>query len=127
MMQTLLQRLESLTGPDREVSDLVLLSWGWTRPNDSPLEGAWFNPDGYCVMPAPHPTASIDDALLGVPEGMKWVTGSPHRSQIDSNGPNAAVWPQEQSDPDEYDHFDGDHDDPAIALCIAIVKARGGV
>jgi hypothetical protein len=129
---SIIDRLRAATGPDRELDLAVAMAINhrgmfdkqdWVPTGN---DGEIGSPTGgiLCSRTFVRPwTASIDVALTLVPEGAKWTTGSPHRSMIGTNGPNAAVW--FPSTPDNEGDFTCDHDSPAIALCIAALQARG--
>lgn len=117
----LLTRLEYLTAPSREVSDELLLSWGWTKdPPHARGINLWAATSGEIVFAddRPHPTASIDDALLGKPDGCNM-----DHQYIHSKGTWLVdIWFSFQ--PKSAYAYNASL---PLALCIAIVKARGGV
>lgn len=132
-MQTLLQRLESLTAPSREVDAEIALSIpGFCAPTahydakDDCLVWHEYHehglPGAHLSQELPRFTASIDAALLGKPDGFYW------RMTMGRELPDAALNSVVLRKHDSAEIFaQAEHDTPAIALCIAIVKARGGV
>lgn len=122
-LAALIARLEKATGPDRELGNAVLLVSGWTmdEQGDGPARSIfWVSPgrdydcynDGY----QPNPTASIDAALTLVPD-VRWdwsvwhLCGHEHGAMI--KAPDLSQW-----------SCDKGAITPAIALCIAALKAR---
>ena len=109
-MRDLIERLEAATGPDR---DLDIAIWRAGLRPDAP---ATFVP-----LPWLHNyTSSIDDALTLVPEGWKWSLFS-----ADDRAKACAYivpamgrlpWPEWVEDIHAAT--------PALALCIAALKAR---
>lgn len=87
------------------------------------------------TWPVRHYSSSIDAALTLVPDGWllsELLQNHPEFKSITDRGWNAGVmgpveWASpEPGAPDEpvFDHANGTHDHPAIALCIAALKAR---
>jgi hypothetical protein len=123
MMRDLIERLEKAEGPDRALGDEVLFACGWG------CEEAGFGPDTYLVWSTPdesdtfrdgdqpNPTSSIDAALTLVPEGHDWLVsmgvGEPALAAV---ALATSVRNSEAEAPS-----------PAIALCIAALKAREAV
>lgn len=121
----LLARLEDATGPDRELADDVLLACGWSfrivHDTITGTERVWAKPGGTTYgYSRPDPLASLDAAISLVPEGYV----------ININqacGPGRTDWSADVKKRTEYmtDPFHrGRSDFPAIALCIASLKAR---
>ena len=115
---TLLSRLAQAKGPDRELDGLV---WFAVKP---PLPGdVWQDFDGVrylrdaddeVAFEAPPPfTSSIDAVLRLLPEGWEWVL------TMAEDGAGAFVENEKGEQPRAY------AETPAIALLIAILKARG--
>ena len=100
-------------GPgNRELSDQVLVAFGWTY-GIRPLDGAkywWKPPVGDYPNDIPDPTQSIDDALALMPKGCKWTLDDENR---------CLVWPVRQPR-----SFGDSASTPALAICIAILKAK---
>lgn len=112
---TLLSRLQS-GPPSRELSDEVLISWGWhTEQEPAPHYGTvWVDPNGNGCPPGywPSPTESVDDALAGVPEGYDIdIKSARHRA-----GWRVNVWQPDGT------VFSADAPTPALAICAAIEK-----
>jgi hypothetical protein len=120
-MDTLIARLEAAMGPSREL-DLRICR---DVLDGEPLGHAAGMPDELLLVaqgrlaPMPRYTASLDAALTLVPVGYCWKLRHAYAAQ-------AVVW---QIDC-EYDEGSGrilpfgEHRTPAIALCIAALKAR---
>jgi len=106
----LAERVEALTGPDREVAHDVLRACGWTT------EGAFvFNPNGIRHMAAiPDPTASLDAAMSLVPEGWVSVHGWDY-----PNRASRAIFMDDDGD----QLFRGRAATPALALTAAALRA----
>jgi hypothetical protein len=96
-VQELIARLEAATGPDRDLDVAII---------DALFPGARKFPLEY--------TASIDAALTLVPEGWRWHLGN----TLDGRG-TAMIWLNPLTGTDEI--FAAA---PAIALCIAALRAR---
>lgn len=128
-VKDLIARLEAAEGPDRELADEVLLACGWERS-----VGATTNPD-IVFWKAPDsdeyhaegsdwpgdPTASIDAALTLVPEKYDITI-------TQASGPRRSDWFATCTERDEFartiTHKARDAATPALALCIAALKAR---
>jgi len=111
----LLTRLEKATGPDRELDEAL-------------AEIAEWDPDEHHGEDLPHYTASIDAALTLVPEGWQWQisTRAPephagrayvHNGELQMTGAGMARNPA-------YRAAETTAPTPAIALCIAALRAR---
>lgn len=121
MTADLIERLEAATEPSRELDkDIVCVKDG-RNPADYRIDAQFY-------FALPRYTSSIDAALTLVPGGMDWDVGY---LNVNGEKPVAHVMRQiKHSDP-EYDG-DGAHyisfaskgATPAIALCIAALKAR---
>lgn len=119
-MTDLLQALTKGPG-SRELSDRVLLSWGWGYRN-----GGWSDPHGefVCHQDAyalrPDPTRNLQHAVDGVPEGWFWTVGFENVGDAEHYiGLVAYVWK-----PKMTEHLESSRaSTPALALCIAIEKA----
>lgn len=99
MTDTLIERLEAASGPDRELDDAILL----LVFNDAAI-----NPPAF--------TASLDLAMTLLPDGQPWAWSGEFSDYSYAN-----CW----LDVPEYDGipFEGRGANPAIALCIAILSA----
>ena len=110
----LITRLEAATGPNRDLDAWIAICAGIAppvafRPCVS-LDPGTFGIGAYEIWVAPTYTASLDAALTLVPEDYDWIIGR-------TNGGltiHACCGGTEE-------HFG---DTPAIALCIAALKAR---
>lgn len=119
---SLIQKLEALTEPSREVADKVLLACGWRAPDK--VRGKWeppgcHGPDwrGHHVYDQPNPLDCFDDAIdLALP-GYEWTAGNAHPEE----GPWACVTSPNDPCPD----FTGSGFNEATSLTIAWLKARG--
>lgn len=73
----LAERVEALTGPDRETNARIALAAGWVclRERTRKRHGLWgapgyiMNDDGFCHKDPPAFTASLDAAMSLVPDG----------------------------------------------------------
>lgn len=100
----LIAKLEAATGPSRELDHEIAYTVKWN--------GHWRGPEAI-----PPFLASIDAALLLVPDDMWWTAGGCKREQHASVG---------YEDLDLGDVFEGFGANPAIAVCIAALKAKQG-
>jgi len=138
-MTDLIEKLEALDGPSREVDAEIAKAVGWTvetytGERSRTRRKAWRDADGDRRMRTPDFTASIDAALTLVPEGWRIGLEDPGIGDLDFF--EAWCWPYEDSwEPDWHlgqqgyrDHPNGTIDQNkasrAIALCIAALKAR---
>ena len=118
---TLLADLAAASGPDRELDARVALCAGWKKPGHhggySEIVGV--RPGGRGFAAVPRYTASIDAALTLVPEGWGWKAdcglGFGHSFTVGHVGVNKLF-----DRPEGW----GKAATPAIALCIAALKAR---
>lgn len=128
MTNALIEELQAGPG-SRELSDRVLLALGWRKvlrdaadddPNQHPVT-ILFSPEnqGYGVntnyhwtgRQRPDPSRNLQDAVDLVPEGMLFAVG------LSEDGPYCQ-W-------EVHNHCDdGLAPTPALAICIAIIKAR---
>ena len=126
-MTDLITRLKSATEGSRELSDDVLRAWGWTRrlwnyPRQLDKEWCWFEPECTAepVTERPDPSRSVDDAIAGVPGGMIWRCGGPPRHWCIIGRPS----PKGSFHNAGGKYVSCNAPTPALALCIAIEKAR---
>lgn len=117
-MDDIIARLEKATGPDRELDGDISEAIGFSPVDYRRGEPRWASmywfqlSDRVDPWPCPPYTASIDAALTLVPEGADWNVGA--------NPPSADIAHRaERWMTDEC--FSAT---PAIALCIAALKAR---
>jgi len=101
-MTGLIERLEAATGPDRELDAAI---WRATVPEAK----HW--PDN-AAMPF---TASIDAALTLVPEGWSYTVAWLHRNSRACVAMFHAKLEEQRAEAPT----------PALAICIAALKARG--
>lgn len=102
----IIARLEKATGPDRELD----LEIGRALPGPHPFSLSTAQQRGG-KPPVPEFTASIDAALMLMPEGANWSLNSKSEARV--GGPRL-----------DFVIKGGSHVVPAIALCIAALKAR---
>lgn len=150
---TLIERLEAASAPDRELDAAIFMAANPTirlSPKSRPLllkrvwptvnggrDVFWYETKSGCMGgldDAPY-TASIDAAMTLVPEG--WLVGFEQDSRFERPGKVLAwAWPFDSDyDPDwqlgqegqqgNPDAAKGHANSPALALCIASLKARG--
>ncbi len=141
-LSEIIERLERATDPSRDLADDVLLACGWSVIEFGALDNPsheWLAPDEsttYVGGDHPNPLASLDAAVSLVPEGMMyglagpWVYTADHE---DETKRGRQIW---EAAVDDGDNFCGDIESltdfdnsgqgptPAIALCIASLKAR---
>lgn len=114
---TIIQRLEALSGPYREVDEII-----FREHSGQLLQKFSQSPPAY--------TASLDAALLLVPEGWQWLVSNraplPHtgRAYIHNKQLMCVVGGGLQRNPDYVGH-EFTAATPAIALTIAALEARG--
>lgn len=113
--QEIIARLEMASEPDSVLDGEIWMTlhphWrGYPRTK----VGGWFSPAGMTCPASPY-TSFIDAAMTLVPEECAWRCGC----QIDFT-PDACVWGHDI-------HFDEVASTPAIALCIAALKAREAI
>ena len=104
-MRDLIERLEAADGP-QFVLDVEI--WKTCHPADWKWQHGRFNPPAY--------TASIDAALTLVPEGWLWRI-----MPSDFDGWLAEVWTDDTLDCE----FGVRAKTPALAICIAALRAKG--
>ena len=105
-LQALIARLERATGPDRELDNAIWALLGQPLPDD---------PAGW----PPLYTASLDAAMTLLPKGEDWAEWSIGFGFIGGQA-RARIWIGDELS-------DGQKNvgaTPAIALCIAALKAR---
>jgi len=129
----LIEALGAAPGPSRKLDDQIALAAGWTRPADTHVSYAWLRPDGLRESSSLYFTESVDAALTLVPSGMgcdlhvgpggrvsEAVVTEPLVSM--ENGCRITRWRQHKCPAT----VDGTiiWRNPALALCIASLKAR---
>jgi hypothetical protein len=142
--QDIIERLERASGPDREIDLTIHLAvcpdgdiaqlMQYRRGLDGKEGMAWdiyyngcivfekYNDSGQCIynggVPLPHYTDSIDAALTLVPANHDWSLHADNGEAI------AGCMPSSE---DGCDIADCPGATPAIALCIAALKARASI
>lgn len=124
-LSALIARLEAATEGSRELGEAVYLACGWTKTQTGYWLGPiyhWGSPDGKITFAHDDfyqhdPTTSIDAALTLVPAHHMWEV----RHGI---GCRAVVWTLEQDYDGHSVPVGNTMDQPALALCIASLKAR---
>lgn len=120
-MDDLIRRLEGATEGSRELDGEIALSQGWTFQKMKGDSRPYWRKPGvtqyFSRSDKPLYTVSLDCALTLVPEHMLWEITR-------GIGCRAIVWSMEV-DYDDRNPPCGDHcDSPALALCIAALRAR---
>lgn len=124
-MQDLIERLEKLMGPDRDMDSAIAGAVGIIPAGFEhiykrvPGGGRWTAQEPYRTWDAPEYTASIDAALTLAPKGFQsYVDTGVGAFQGDAH---ACVWTDH---PHRISGGARQAFSPAIALCIAALKAR---
>lgn len=119
----LIRRLEAETEPDRALADEILEACGWVfDSNDDGEVTAVYDVAGvqYSPLELPDPTESLDAALTLVPAHHLWWVKQGFRFQ-------AVVWMIETDYDERYPPTGFSTNSPALALCIAAMKARAAI
>jgi len=120
----LIARLETATGEDRYLDANCAVVFDPTRQLIDKISGET-SERGYVydpiigAFPVSCYTREIDAAKRLIPDGLYWMVGFGKRSENEPLG-GAATFKPQQDDPFTL----GEHSEPAIALCIAALKAR---
>jgi len=128
-MKELIERLGKATGPDRTLEFYIAFAVRW-RPDGESARSfaeheakhdyatAWIAHAPFrSRWNIPHYTASIDAALTLVPEGWMWDVASSGCAWIMRDGDSVC----------DSQIVIGGIESPAIAICIAALKARMGM
>lgn len=119
-MQDLIERLEKANGPDRELDGAIALSLGWTYQKMKGDKRAYYRKPGvtdcYLRATVPEYTSSLDAALTLVPVDLGWDAGQFGDISY------ATVWSDDRTCP--QDRYQVEAASPAVALCIAALRAR---
>lgn len=114
VMKEIIKALEAAEGPDRSIDGMIAHAVNLHLPDD---------PEGWPLRY----TESIDAALKLVPDGHGWALNYASMASIIRLGPNGVVdseivssWPDNQLEAEQ-------RVTPAIALCIAALKARSQI
>jgi hypothetical protein len=115
-LSSLIARLEKATEPSRELdADICDLLYGKSQ-------GKFQSPTLEWARLWNHkPTASIDGALTLLPPGQYWIVGYGKNSEAEPLG-GAVIYPPQGSK--LAPEAEAEAATPAIALCIAALKAR---
>ena len=127
-MTDLIKKLEALEAPCRECDGLIAAAFGLKHGPDS----GWCNNENgdHWVVDecAARYTTSIDATMTLVPEGdydQDWVRTTRAASEGFKLWQVRIALETTQQDPDETSPVAlGEHDNPAIALCIAALRAQ---
>lgn len=109
MTNSLLSRLQALTGPDREIDAEIALANGWRRAPFPRVGESWYSPKGMIQPAPPRYTENLDAAKSLLSDDDAWQVGT-----HPSGGFQAYVWDIEGRS----------NASAAIALCIAWQKAK---
>jgi hypothetical protein len=108
MTDSLLSRLRSLTAPSREIDAEIALANGWQATF---AHTVWMSPDKQLDHEPPRYTESLDAALTLKPADCRWKVGDWYNAYADITLANGVK-------------LRADASNPAIALLIAIMKAK---
>jgi hypothetical protein len=129
-MRDIIERLESATGADREIDrEIAVQALGWSPPRNAGVCGPnyvksgdfmWYDREG-CArgFEPPAYTASIDAAMTLVPNDCVWGLSKQERGFTGPYYYQASVMPPSGPWADGIVAAT-----PALALCIAALKAR---
>lgn len=130
-LKELIGQLEKATRPDTNLGRRVLLAAGWSKTCVGHFYGPlyyWSGPNGehYDEDRLPCPMRSIDMALSIVPKGNWWEVKQrcAKDSPMRSFGSYSGMFAAQTHDDWGAKGYRGDHDNAAIALCIAALKYR---
>jgi hypothetical protein len=131
-LESLIERLAALSGPDRRLDAEIACAIKFphlrpAEPDDHkehqrgylPSAGNIWCPTGFLM--ADSYTSSIDAALTLVPEGLGIALDTRPHSQVTKLGSEALAWCSEDRDVPSVAVLGRT---PAIALCIAALRAR---
>jgi hypothetical protein len=131
-LTNLIARVEAATGPDRGLDADILCAvrpeWKWDRSTQQPTGWVSMASGSGISCPAPHFTASVDDALTLIPPG--WDV-----RHTDSNGgqwcltlgrgdDNHPSYREVNSWPGDTERAIFNRRPLPLAICIAAMKAR---
>jgi hypothetical protein len=128
-LTTLIERLEAAEMGSRRLSDDVLLATGWAERR-LPMDSVpyWMHPDhlGVALSVANEAVTTSLDAALALAErvlpGIIWtVCRLPSGNALAKHGPFYATL---ESDDEWSPTLDQSAPTPALALCIAVLKAK---
>lgn len=128
----LITALESADGPSRELDAEIARAIGYDVKTDGNPAGRFYfqrRPTDWWEDVLPY-MESVDAALTLVPDGWDWDVSFepwllPHRPDVKTpvRAGYASVSDGDLNSPKTRQHI-GRHDTPAIALCIAALRAR---
>lgn len=116
-MTTLLSRLQSITGPDREIDAEIALANGWTRVR---FEQSWRRPDGGIQPGVPRYTGSFD-AVEPLAAEFYYLFAK-GRTRPDEPLYGVQILRPDGAASDVI--AEAEHELPSVALLIAIMKAK---
>ena len=118
-MSDLIERLIQATEGSRELDEAIAIYTGWFYRAHWAVKEKWIRPNGWkCRKPYTF-TTSLDAALTLVPEG-RWL----HLEQFaGATGSGKSAWHARLYDAKATEVY-GMGFTPALALCIASLKAR---
>jgi hypothetical protein len=111
----LIAKLEQATEGSRHFDYLIHAALGWQDLDD----GGWVRGNERMGCNWPHYTTSLDAALSLVPSGHDWL----HKS-FNTMTVVRLLTPEEDTAKKWAVHYDRDGATPALALCMACLKAR---
>lgn len=123
-MHEIIEKLGAGTGPDRVIDGLIFKAIEH-RPGDiwtDQFDGVWYRQDPEDAVAYECPplyTACLDEAMMLVPEGWCWMAG-----RRDYPMARAYVNNGELHMSGKCKWFESTAPAPALALCIAALKAR---
>lgn len=127
-MSDLVARLEKATGPDRDIDELIAEAVGYKVCSETQAYGrSWNSPSGYFIGAAPKFTDSLDAAVTLIPEGWAWsvhVGGCYATGRLLKPRAELAEAVETQFGPAVGIRSQIEAATPAIAICIAALKAR---
>jgi hypothetical protein len=125
--EELIAALETATGPDRLSDAAIARSQGWVE-RERVYGSGWETPTGRFVSwhELPRYTANIDAALALVPARCDWVVRSGMTDHPTDTRPYAHVMFGNVNRDRSRSLGEAHAATPALALCIAALKAQGG-
>lgn len=117
-IDTLIRDLEGASEGSRELDGEIALLLGWVKHHAGWAH--WTTPEGLENQHVPFFSDSLDDALTLVPEGWGWLVEVWQREE---SWAQVVRRPEGSTKPSGV--FEGaEAKSPALALCIAAIKAR---
>lgn len=118
-------RVEAVEGPDRELADEVMLATGWTVENHNSLINDWWSPalKRYPAPARPNPLASLDAAMMLVPEGIYRMIEQ--QLVLRDGEERAFARVRINTAPNTFSlNGEGHAATPALALCAAALRTK---